>query len=187
MKSFFVLLFSLVVAHGFCQEQPDPAVKQFLNEFVSNNERAKNLYFKPNLNAKAVEVGINSLDCNGGLCAFKDHHNQKVVFVLSEEEKKLIKETWISQQNKPWDSTILEHATIFREKPMPENATKEQKLEYAQQFEGKYIIQFATPVFLRNDSLCVFYYISDGGGSLYIFRKEDGKWIQYLRKLVFLS
>jgi hypothetical protein len=110
-----------------------------------------------------------------------------VVFVLSEEEKKLIKETWLSEQNKPWDSTILEHATVFREKPLPENATIEQRLEYFQQFEGKYILQFSAPVFLRNDSLCVFYYISDGSGSIYLLRKEDGKWVQYLKKLVFLS
>ena len=187
MKSFFVLLFSLVVAHGFCQNQLNPAVQHFLNEFVSNNEHAKNLYFRPNLNARAVEDGISILDCNGGLCAFKDHYNQKVVFVLSEEEKKVIKETWILQQSKPWDSTILEHATIFREKTMPENATKEQRLEYFQQFEGKNIIQFSMPVFLRNDSLCVFFYIGDGSGSIFILRKEDGKWIQYLKKLVFLS
>ena len=44
MKSFFVLLFSLVVAHGFCQEQSTPAVKQFLNEFVSNYEPVKKTY-----------------------------------------------------------------------------------------------------------------------------------------------
>lgn len=187
MKSFFVLLFSSVVAHGFCQEQSSPAVKQFLNEFVSNNEHAKNLYFRPNLNARGVELGIRSLDYNSGLASFRDHHNQKVVFVLSEEEKKLIKETWISQQNKPWDSTILEHATIFRENPMPENATKEQRLEYLAQFEGKIIIQFSMPVFLRNDSLCVFYYITYGGGSIYLLQKEGGKWVKYLVKHVFYS
>jgi len=187
MKLFFVLLFSLVVAHGFCQEQSNPAIKQFLNEFVSNNEHAKNLYFRPNLNARGVELGIRILDCDGGLCAFRDHHNQKVVFVLSEEEKKLIKETWLSQQNKHWDSTILEHATIFREKPLPDNYTKEQRIEYLEQFKGKIIIQFSMPVFLRNDSLCVFYYITYGGGIIYIFRKEDGKWVKYLVKPVFVS
>jgi hypothetical protein len=187
MKSFLVLLFSLVVAHGFCQEQSNPAVKQFLNEFVSNNERPENLYFTPYFRPGALEDAIHSLDYNSGLASFRDHHNQKVVFVLSEEEKKLIKETWISQQNKPWDSTILEHATIFREKPMPENATKEQRLEYLAQFEGKIIIQFSIPVFLRNDSLCIFYYITYGGGSIHIFRKEDGKWVEYLIKPVFYS
>ena len=70
---------------------------------------------------------------------------------------------------------------------MPDNATKEQRLEYFQQFEGKIIIQFSTPVFLRNDSLCVFFYITYGGGSIYILRKEDGKWVKYLVKPVFYS
>lgn len=187
MKSFFVLLFSLVVAHGFCQEQSSPAVKQFLNEFVSNYEPAKHLYFKPTLSAGALENVIHRLDYKDSDSAFRDHHNKKVAFVLSADEKKLIKEAWLSQQNKPWDSTILEHATIFREKPLPDNATGEQRLEYFQQFEGKIIIQFSAPVFLRNDSLCVFYYITYGGGIIYILRKEDGKWVKYLVKPVFVS
>jgi hypothetical protein len=187
MKSFFVLLFSLVVAHGFCQEQSNPAVKQFLNEFVSNNEHAKNLYFKPYLNPGALDLSIRGLDYKDNDSTFRDYHNQKVAFVLSANEKKLIREAWLSQKNKPWDSTILEHATIFREKSIPDTFTKEQRLAYLQQFEGKYIIQFSTPVFLRNDSLCVFFYVSYGGGSIYIMRKESGKWVKYLVKSVFYS
>ncbi|OQP44143.1 hypothetical protein A4H97_33615 [Niastella yeongjuensis] len=187
MKSFLVLFFTLVVAHGFCQEQSNPAVKQFLNEFVSNNEHAKNLYFKPTLHPKALENSIQRLDYKDSDSVFRDHHNRKVAFELSADEKKLIKETWISQQNKPWDSTILEHATIFREKPIPENFTKEQRLEYLHQFEGKIIVQFSMPVFLRNDSLCVFYYITYGGGSIFILRKEDGMWAKYLVIPVFYS
>ena len=183
MKLIFVLLLFARASCCYAQGLATPQVKQFLNEFVNNNEKACNLYFEANPDSRLVDDLIKNLDDS----VYRDMNNQKVAFILSPEEKEFIKEISLSQKNKEWDSTLLEHATILKVKRPGENFTREQAREYVQQFEGKYMIIFTIPVFLRNDTICIFLYVSYGGGTIYIMKKENQRWVKYLRKGIFVS
>jgi hypothetical protein len=178
-----ILLFTLIVAPGFGQKQSHAAIKQFLNDFVNEREKAPNLYYDEYLPDGTIDTIVSKLNFNPADSVFWDDHH-RVLFNFSPEEKELITGIWLAQKKKPWEKKLLERGTLFQKKPLPDNYTREQWLEYMKQFDGKYTIQFSTPVFFR-DNLCIFFYVDGGGGCMYIMRKEDKKWVKYLQRTLF--
>jgi hypothetical protein len=183
-QSLLIFLLTLIVARGFGQRQSHAAIKQFLNEFVNEREKAPNLYYYEYLPDETIDTLVNKLNFNPSDSVFWDYDGHRVLFNFSPEEKELIKGIWLAQKKKPWDRQLLQRGTLFQKKPLPDNYTREQWLEYMKQFDGKYTIQFSTPVFFR-DNLCIFFYVDGGGGSMFIMRKEDKKWVKYLQRTLF--
>ena len=183
-RPLLILLLTLIVAPGFGQKQSHAAIKQFLNEFVNEREKAPNLYYYEYLPNEMIDTIVGKLDFNPTDSVFWDYNNHKMLFNFTREEKELIKGIWLAQKNKPWDNKLLERGTRFEEKPLPGNYTREQWQEYMKQFDGKYRIQFSTPVFFR-DNLCILFYVNAGGGCLYIMRKDGNKWENYLSRVLF--
>ena len=184
LQCLLILLFTLIVAPGFGQKQSHAAIKQFLNEFVNEREKAPNLYYYEYLPDVTIDTIVSKLNFNPADSVFWDYDRHKVLFNFTPEEKELIKGIWLAQKTKPWERQLLERGALFQIKPLPDNYTREQWLEYMKQFDGKYTIQFSTPVFFR-DNLCIFFYVDGGGGSMYIMRKEDKKWVKYLQRTLF--
>jgi hypothetical protein len=97
--------------------------------------------------------------------------------ILSKEEKLFLEKQIASQEGKIWDDNLLDKSKLT------ERDTINRKYTYSRRpkdYKPITIYSFSKPIFIKNDSICFFYYqevtAGFGGGQLCLYKKYDGKW-----------
>jgi hypothetical protein len=195
MKRIGIVLLCIISLKSFGQSPCDDKTKQFLNSFFAKEMERGGLYYEAEMSSLLIGRVIGLLSYQGIDSNYWDSNNKRVIFTLSPEEKELVKNTLLAQVGKKWDSGVLDKATLHQKHRLPPNASREEKLKYIETYQHKLVVKFSNPVFLRNDSICLFFYTHNyeamggggGGGELVIMKKSGDKWERYLLRTLFFG
>jgi hypothetical protein len=119
-------------------------------------------------------VSLNSNDCLQNALADKQFY--------SSSEKQLIENRAASWQYQ-WKKTDFSVSKLVKQDTI--NLifkTHSKRWDYFNKYVGRDFNEFSLPIFIRNDTYCLFYsanYCGNlcGGGSLVLYKKEKGNWI----------
>lgn len=116
------------------------------------------------------------------------------VLILSPEERMYIDQALAKLANTRWDSSLFKYGKLISKDEVKAIFTdrKDQGWQYFKQHYGTELHEFSSPIFIRDNTLCVFYsgYSCDyecGGGTLAIFKKEKGDWALWMTLYVWVS
>lgn len=108
-------------------------------------------------------------------------------FQLTTEELNYADSFLRAQSNTAWTGELINNAIFIPKKKVDElfsGQSKDDDFYLLKTYGDSRIFFLSKPVFLRNDTICIFEKDMDcgflcGGGDLTIYRKENDRWIRY--------
>ena len=164
---FFIALFS---SYSIMAQKDDEAVK-FLNDYIKSKTKNKIIYtekiwpsnlndIKRALGKTKIQLRENNPDNIKTILPEKIIFTEKEMKYVSEEIEKNNNNGWV--KNKVVDAQFIARDTIE---------------SYLSKKSSFYIYHsFSKPIFLRNNSICIFYFDETEGGKLATFVKVNGSW-----------
>lgn len=118
---------------------------------------------------------------NSSLSGQKDNIRQ---LILTKNEKKYLLKKVDEQQGFVWPDNLFQN--VRKDSSDKKNLTSNFKKFFQP------IYNFSKPIFIRNDSICIFYYGyycggECGQGSVEIYHKIDGKWTNWISMIQWIS
>ena len=175
LLTIFLLLFFL-----FGKAQQDDKTRAFLNYVRERVFKEDSLFYTEDLNDITLAEMRKHL-LKDTIWIYKQLGEGKLQridsIILSKYEKKYIEEQLAEQAGKIWNDNLLEKSKLTS------RDTTYKKYGYSRlpnDYKPKTIYSFSRPIFLREDSICYFYYqevqAGLGYGQLGLYRSENGKW-----------
>lgn len=181
MKASLLMIFIILTINSFAQKKKLNLIKptnediEFINEFFFHNIKfSKNTIYKyqSKLNLYHLEQKLElfALDSVSSLYSFsnKKRTKEKQFLKLSSDERHFIKEEIQKFDSLKWGKNLI---------------PGEKRLSIAKSLTGGFSI--TKPIFLRNNTLCIFDYFYDCGNrcaesETTVFKKVNGKWEMWM-------
>ncbi len=118
---------------------------------------------------------------------FFGQNNAGRQLILTKDEKKYLLEKIDEQQDFIWPNNLFQNSQKIDLEEKNSNSNLKKKLKKFQS-----IYNFSKPVFIRNNSICIFYYGyycggECGQGSIEIYRKINSKWTKWITMVQWIS
>jgi len=171
----FILFVALFSSYSIMAQKDDESVK-FLNDYIKSYTKNKIIYteriwpshldgIKRSLAKDATQLRENASNNKGVVLP------EKIVF--TEKEMKYVYEEIEKNSNNGWaKNKVVDAQFIARD-------TIETYMQKKSRFYTYY--SFSKPIFLRNNSICIFYFEESDGGSLSTYVKVNGSWTYFAR------
>ncbi len=116
------------------------------------------------------------------------------ILILSPQERTYIDQALAKLASTRWDSSLFKYGKLISKDEVKAIFTdrKQQGWQYFKQHYGTELHEFSSPIFIRDNTLCVFYsgHSCDyecGEGALAIFKKEKEDWVLWMTLYVWMS
>ena len=185
-KTYLVLTVIFLSFNSGANGQMNKRQKEFIASFLSDIRESKYpVYYLSNHEDRALLDALkpDTLLDMWGLAGRNKPQNK---LILTQKEKKHIKAKLRRLRELNWEDHLLPSARLLPRDTvqyyLKDRARGWQRM-YDRGISGYYT--FSSPIFLRNETLCIFQYDFScgnlcGDGTVMIYRKENGKWKPYI-------
>ncbi len=187
-----LLLYSNFTVNGQSTKQYLDLTKQFTDSIFSGiHKNHKQVILSETINASTFYYckSILSFDTFYKRTAFDNGKTIKIdTFTFSKDERKIIDSCYSDYSNFIWASNLINDAIILSRDTVNtiyDSHAIDIDIYLENCYGDRRLFSLTKPIFLRDNSFCIFYEESDcgilcGEGSLIIYKKENEKWNPYM-------
>lgn len=168
--------------------QDNAEVQKFLNDYFVSYE--KKILYSEDLESNYFDQLIRTISTNQ-IKLYKNsssnNETQKYDNIqLTDKEKEYLVKEMNSQRGKLWKDNLLKNSTVISRDSLTSIFSKNiDRWGYFHRKYGESYYSFTKPIFIRDNSICFFYFsyfhdTSFAGGEFAVFKKENGKWKYYM-------
>ena len=185
-KTHFVLTIILLCLTSVANGQFNKRQREFVTSFLNEMRESKYPVFYLSNNDDQALLDALKPDTLKDMWALAGRNKPQNKLILTQKERKHIRSKLRQLRELTWDDHLLPNARLLPRDTvryyLKDRARGWQSM-YDQGISGYYT--FSNPIFLRNETLCIFQYDYScgnlcGDGTIMIYRKENGKWKPYI-------
>jgi hypothetical protein len=184
MKRVILLLITSMLITELSQAQSNESTKTFIRSVV--HEEGKILYVDSisNNTINEMQEALNKDTISNVIIT--DKRGKRIVFDFTKKEREYINSELKKMRNYAWSEGLLKNSILLRQDTIGHifsmKAMLFDKWGYFKSHYGQGFHYFSKPIFLRNNTVCIFYEDYNcgwtcGDGSLNIYVKKGDKWI----------
>jgi hypothetical protein len=167
--------------------------RQFLQDILGNRFKENTLFVKEELDSFTVsEIKKTVGDGRFERKVTYDGHIRTDSLILTPKELARVKKQ-LKNQQQSWLTGCLQNVKLIPKDTISyvfKNMGK--GWDYFHKTYGDRLYRISTPIFLRKNSICLFYWSYGcgplcGQGTLALYKKENGKWVHYWSLLDWIS
>ena len=168
--------------------QDHSQVQTFLNDYFKSNK--KGILYSDDIENNYIDQLIRTISTNQvKLYTNSSSHNKKPsndIISLTDKEKEYLKKELNSQRGKLWEDNLLKSSKIISRDTLISIFSKTfDRWEYFHKKYGESYYSFTKPIFIRDNSICFFYFsffhdTSFAGGEFAVYKRLNGKWEYYM-------
>ncbi|WP_256005828.1 MULTISPECIES: hypothetical protein [Pedobacter] len=184
-KTYIVLTIIFLTFNGIANGQLNKRQKAFITSFLNEREPKKPVFYLSNHNDRALLEALKP-DTLVDMWALAGRNKPQNKLILTQKERKHISTKLRQLRELKWKDRLLPGARLLHTDTV-QYYLKDRALGWQRMYDrgisGFYT--FSNPIFLRNETLCIFQYDFScgslcGDGTIMIYRKENGLWKPYI-------
>lgn len=183
LRNFGLVVLCLYCFNSYCRAQDSAS---FIKKYFGVTAK---IVYKDRLDTYHVDP-IKSVLSKDTLHGF----DSTEVLIISPLERIYIDQALTKLSSTQWSSSLFKYGKLISQDTVRAifKDRKHRGWQYFKQYYGNELHEFSSPIFIRDNTLCIFYsgYSCDyecGEGALAIFKKEKENWVLWMKLYVWVS